>query len=119
MNKGDVVACEFVLPSEAVGENTGDGEIVDIPVRPCTGCGRPISPERLEAIQTRSYVFSASAVRSRFPSDSPVSEVECPQFTSYGFKSRLVWRSARDPAKFSGYFLGCSRFPDCRYIDQS
>jgi len=118
-NEGDVVASEFVLPPEAVGENTGDGEVVDIPIRPCTGCGRPIPPERLEAIPDALLCVQCQHRAESVPSDSHVSEVECPRCASHGFKSRLVWRSARDPAKFSGYFLGCSRFPECRYIDQS
>ena len=38
----------------------------------------------------------------------------CPRCAAKGVRSLLVWRHARDPS-IPGEFLGCSRFPDCRY----
>ena len=52
------------------------------------------------------------------PSDWRVSELVCPRCASQGHQSPMVWRTARDPT-IPGYFLGCSRFPECRYIDRS
>ncbi|MEX0642509.1 MAG: DUF413 domain-containing protein [Pirellulales bacterium] len=117
LNEAVMVASEFVLPWEAVGEDASD--IVDTPVRPCADCGRPIPPERLEAVPDATRCVPCQQRTESAPFDWHVSEVECPQCANRGFKSRMVWRTARDPAKFSGYFLGCSRFPECRYIDRT
>jgi Prokaryotic dksA/traR C4-type zinc finger len=120
VNEAAVVASKFVLPPHIVGEDTDDvGEVTDIPLRPCIGCGRPIPPERLEAIPDATRCVLCQQRTESTASDWHVSEVECPRCASHGVKSRMVWCTARDPAKFSGYFLGCSRFPECRYIDQS
>lgn len=119
INEAIVVASGFVLLAEALAEETGASEAVDIPVRLCVGCGRPIPAERLEAIPEATRCVPCQQRTELASSDWHVSEVECPRCASHGFKSRMVWRTARDPAKFSGYFLGCSRFPECRYIDRS
>lgn len=120
LDEAAVVASEFVLSAEVVSEEPDDaGAVVDIPVRPCVGCGRPIPPERLGAIPDATRCVPCQQRTESATSDWHVSEVECPRCASHGVKSRMVWRTARDPAKFSGYFLGCSRFPECRYIDQS
>jgi len=41
----------------------------------------------------------------------------CPRCAAKGIRSLLVWRHARDPS-IPGEFLGCSRFPDCRYKEE-
>jgi Prokaryotic dksA/traR C4-type zinc finger len=115
-----MVTSGFVLPAEVVGEERDDaGETVAIPVRPCISCGRLIPPERLEAIPDATSCVPCQQRTEAVTVGEHFTEVECPRCASRGMKSRLVWRIARDPAKFSGYFLGCSRFPECRYIDQS
>ncbi len=120
LDEAAVVASGFVLLPEVVGEDTDDtGAVVDIPVRACVGCGRPIPPERLGAIPDAIRCVPCQQRTESTRSDWRVSEVECPRCASRGVKSRMVWRTARDPAKFSGYFLGCSQFPECRYIDLS
>ena len=119
INDAAVVASGFVLRPAALGEGTDASEMVNIPVRSCVGCGPPIPPERLEAIPDATRCVPCQQRTESAPSDWHVSEMECPRCASHGFKSRMVWRTARDPAKFSGYFLGCSRFPECRYIDRS
>lgn len=115
-NEAAVVASGFVLPSEVLDDA---GEAMDIPVRRCVGCGRAISPERLNAIPDVTRCVPCQQRTESDTSNWQVSEVECPRCASHGLRSRMVWRTARDPAKFSGYFLGCSRFPECRYIDRS
>jgi hypothetical protein len=115
-----VVAAGFVLPPEVVGQDTDDAvQMTDLPVRPCVGCGRPIRPERLEVMPDATQCVPCQQRTESASSDWRVSEVECPRCASRGVKARLVWRTARDPAEFSGYFLGCSRFPECRYVDRS
>jgi hypothetical protein len=49
--------------------------------------------------------------------DPGYSGVLCPRCEAQGIRSFLVWRHARDPS-VPGEFLGCSRYPDCRYKEQ-
>jgi hypothetical protein len=120
IDEANVVAAGFVLPSgEIAGDDDAASEVSAIPVRPCVGCGRPIPPERLEALSDAVRCVLCQHRTESGGSNWRVSEVECPRCAKQGFKSPMVWRVARDPAKFSGYFLGCSRFPECRYIDRS
>ena len=111
-----VVASGFVVLPGSLGE---DIDAVDVPIRPCVGCGRPIPPERQEALPDATRCVACERRSEEAPPDWRVSEVECPRCAAHGFNSRMVWRMARDPTMFSGYFLGCSRFPECRYIDRS
>jgi hypothetical protein len=41
----------------------------------------------------------------------------CPRCKAKGIRSPLIWRHARDPS-IPGEFLGCSRFPECRYKEE-
>ena len=41
----------------------------------------------------------------------------CPRCARQGIRALMVWRTARNPSR-SNYFLGCSRFPECRYIER-
>jgi len=116
ISEAAVVASGFVLPPEII---SAVGTAFDIPVRPCPQCGQPIPPERLEAIPDATRCVPCQQRTESAASGPHVSELECPRCAGHGVKSRMVWRTARDPAKFSGYFLGCSRFPECRYIDRS
>jgi hypothetical protein len=114
-----VVASGFVLSPGRIGEDSDDaGAVVDIPVRPCVGCGRPIPPERLEAVPDATRCVPCQQRAESAPTHWRVSEVVCPRCASRGFQSRMVWRTARDPT-ISGYFLGCSQLPECRYVDRS
>lgn len=113
------VAAGFVLlGAYSVGENVDDVRVADVPVRPCAGCGRPISPERLEALPEATRCVPCQQRAESASGDWQVSEVVCPRCAARGFQSRMIWRTARDPT-ISGYFLGCSRFPECRYVDRS
>jgi len=90
----------------------------DTPVRPCVGCGRPISPERLEVIPEATRCVTCQQRTESTTVDWRFSEVVCPRCSDRGIKSPMVWRTARDPT-IQGYFLGCSLFPECQYIDRS
>lgn len=114
LSEATVVASGFVLPP---GQGV-ESDVVDVPVRPCAGCGRPIPPERLEAVPAATRCVPCQQRAESAPADPRVSEVVCPRCATHGFQSRMVWRTARDPT-VPGYFLGCSRFPDCRYVDRS
>jgi ribonuclease HI len=83
----------------------------------CADCGRPIPAERRETVPgaTRCVRCQTTADVPRDPSDS---DEECPRCAARGFRSRLVWRRARDP-QISGEFLGCQRYPHCQYIARS
>jgi hypothetical protein len=119
-DEAGVVAAGFLfLPPPRGGNDTDVEEVLDVPVRPCASCGRPIPPERLEAMPEATRCVPCQQRTESTPSDWRVSDIACPRCAAHGLKSRMVWRIARDPAKFSGYFLGCSRFPECRYIDRS
>jgi hypothetical protein len=120
LDEAVVITSGFVLSPEPVGaERNGLGAVVELAFRPCAVCGRPIPPERLAAVPDATRCVSCQQRMESAVSDWHVSETECPRCASRGIKSRMVWRTARDPAKISGYFLACSRFPECRYIDQS
>jgi hypothetical protein len=45
------------------------------------------------------------------------SDEECPRCAGRGVRSLLVWRHARDP-NVPGEFLGCGRYPHCRYTER-
>ncbi len=119
VDEAAVVVARFVPSSTATGDDDQDfGQVVDVPVRPCAACGRPIPPERLAAIPAATRCVSCQQRTEAAPSDWRVSELVCPRCASHGLQSRMVWRTAYDPA-ISGYFLGCSRFPECRYVDRT
>jgi hypothetical protein len=111
-----LVASGFVLSSAVV---RGAGELAGIPARQCFCCGRLIPPERLEAIPETTRCVTCQGSEEAATADWHRSEIECPRCATRGVNSRLVWRTARDPANFAGYFLGCSLFPECRYVDRS
>lgn len=116
----ELVACGFTVPApiDGAGLKIGFDRTVEIPIRPCAGCGRPIPVERLKVIPDAVYCVCCQENQESDETDSRISEVECPRCAQKGIQSRLVWRTARDP-EISGYFLGCSRFPHCRYVDRS
>lgn len=124
LDESEVVASGFLFPrvppAGSAEEDVGieQGDVVDIPVRPCAGCGRPIAPERLAAIPEATRCVACQRREEAVPTDWRISEVQCPRCARNGFNSRMVWRTARDPT-VPGYFLGCSRFPACRYVDRS
>jgi len=93
-----------------------DFQVSNIAVRLCIGCKRPIPPERLEALPNTEFCTSCQERAEKF--DWHISDVSCPRCAERGFASPLVWRIARDP-NLSGYFLSCSRFPVCRYLENS
>jgi len=74
-----------------------------------------------EAI-ARDFTFPAPppAPSRRAPLAPPSPEYSgefCPRCAAKGVRSPLVWRHARDPS-VPGEFLGCSRFPHCRYKEK-
>ena len=113
-----LAASGFVPPLGQGDEDTAAGEVVDVPVRPCAGCGRPIPPERLEVIPDATQCVPCQQRTESAPTDWRVSELVCPRCAVRGVHSRMVWRTARDPT-IPGYFLGCNRYPECRYVDRS
>ncbi len=117
VDEAEVVAAGFIVPVPSEPAEVDLSEFIDIPVRACAGCGRPIPPERLEALPEATMCVPCQQGAELAPTNWRVSEVECPRCARNGFRSLLVWRTARD-ATISGYFLGCSRFPECRYVDR-
>jgi hypothetical protein len=73
-----------------------------------------------EEAEARDFTFPAPRPAPRPPEEfvtppSPGYSGEfCPRCAAKGLRSPLVWRHARDPS-IPGEFLGCSRFPTCRY----
>jgi hypothetical protein len=71
----------------------------------------------------RDFAFTVPAPRqlaSVHPMEqrsSDYSGAACPRCARKGIRSLLVWRHARDP-NAPGEFLGCSRYPQCRYTEQ-
>jgi predicted nuclease of restriction endonuclease-like RecB superfamily len=82
--------------------------------RTCGVCGRQISAERLESLPAATRCTSCQAA-AEVPDDSSDSGDECPWCAANGISSPLVWKRARDP-NIPGEFLGCDRYPKCRYI---
>lgn len=77
-----------------------------------------------EEAAARDFTFPGpESVASNTPkrpetADSPqYSGVPCPRCARRGIRSLLVWRRHRDP-NVPGEFLGCSRFPHCRYTER-
>lgn len=101
----------FIPPPNTNDEDTGASEPTNVPVRACVGCGQPIAPERLEMIPDATRCVSCQQRSETTQTEPHVSEVECPRCAAQGVRSRMVWRTARDPTQFAGYFLGCSRIP--------
>jgi ribonuclease HI len=84
----------------------------------CSNCRAPIPRERLEAIPDATLCVACQRETEAKPVGFRLSDVTCPRCAGKGIRSRLVWRTPRDPT-LPPYFLGCTRFPECRYIDQS
>jgi uncharacterized protein YifE (UPF0438 family) len=77
-----------------------------------------------EAAVGRDFTFPApepAQSRTQKRREPPVgpqySSVPCPRCARRGIRSLLVWRRARNP-NVPGEFLGCSRFPHCRYTER-
>jgi hypothetical protein len=120
VDESTAVAAGFALALPAhPTEELDPSEVVNIPVVRCAACGRPIPPERLQAVLDAIRCVACQRKSEADSRDWQLSELDCPRCASQRIKSRMIWRTARDPAQFSGYFLGCSRFPECRYIDRS
>lgn len=51
------------------------------------------------------------------PPSPEYSGEHCPRCAAKGIRSPLIWRRARDPS-VPGEFLGCNRYPDCRYKEK-
>jgi hypothetical protein len=87
--------------------------------RNCTECGGIIRPERLEILPDTQLCVSCQRMAETKPSPSPGYSGEfCPKCAAKGLKAELVWRRARD-REIRGEFLGCSRYPECQYIDKA
>jgi ribonuclease HI len=81
----------------------------------CPDCGQTIPAERLEAVPGATLCVACQRDKEIEPAVERTPE--CPRCAQKGIKAPLVWRTARAPAR-SGYFLGCSRYPACQYIDR-
>ncbi len=118
VEESEIILAGFVLPLDLQSIHHLDGSVqVDIPVRLCLICRRPINPERLEAMPATTRCVACQQKAEASSINSKQSGIECPRCAERGLKSPMVWRIARDPS-ITGYFLGCSRFPECRFIDQ-
>lgn len=115
LNEADVVAANFVLPCEDADAG------VDIPVRLCVDCDHPIDPERLVAIPDATQCMPCKRQKESapLPAHFSITDMECPRCAKHRVKSLLVWRKSKDPDKKQDYFLGCSRFPECRHSEWS
>jgi Prokaryotic dksA/traR C4-type zinc finger len=114
-----VAASGFIVPASITGSARVDVvNEADIAVRACAGCGRVIPAERLKAVPEATQCVPCQKTLESFRATSGLSNVVCPRCADRGLQSQLVWRTARDPS-VPGYFLACSRFPQCRYIDRS
>jgi hypothetical protein len=125
VTEDELAAAGFVAPSP--GAATGE-ELDSPPAAPkasshkklsgrrCRRCLKQIPVERVRAIPGVELCVPCQGVQD-VSVPSLDSGVDCPRCACNGIKAKLVWRVARDPER-SGYFLGCSRFPECRYIDR-
>ncbi len=90
--------------------------VVDVPVRPCASCNTPISPSRLIAKPEAQLCIECKGRQEKNKVNPEVSEKLCPRCKTRGIESHMVWRTPNDPNKYKiSYFLGCSRFPECKY----
>ena len=110
----EIANANFELP--IVPEDGFEIEMRTIEVRLCSRCKKPIHPERMEAIPNATRCVKCQGVAESLTSNSPVTTFDCPRCLQNGFHSRLVWRIAHRPNN-TDFFLGCSRFPDCRYTE--
>jgi len=118
VDEAQIVSAGFQFPpSHEPMQHEYDSDVVEIPVRLCLICSRPIHPERIEAVPNTTRCVSCQASAESVSSNPKSSGIECPRCAERGLRSQMVWRVARDP-NIPGYFLGCSRFPDCRYVDR-
>jgi ssDNA-binding Zn-finger/Zn-ribbon topoisomerase 1 len=114
----EIVTAGFLFPSAHESDQQQyDSDALDIPVRLCLICRRPIHPERLEAVPSTTRCVACQHSSETSSINPKSSGIECLRCAERGQKSEMVWRIARDP-NITGYFLGCSRFPDCRYVDR-
>jgi len=85
----------------------------------CISCGLPIPSERLQAVPGTKHCVDCQKEKELNKGHQVQSKkMFCPRCKRKGIKSLLVWRTARDPSVRSSYFLGCSRYPKCRYVDK-
>lgn len=84
----------------------------------CISCGQPIDSKRLSRIPNALWCTQCSQIKASPATSGRASDLKCPRCAKQGIMSYLVYRTNRDPSKHSEYFLGCSRFPKCRYVDR-
>jgi hypothetical protein len=75
-----------------------------------------IRMERMEMIPGATLCVACQSAKELEPARVHLGDTECPRCAQKGIKSRLVWRTRRDQSTAAG-FLGCSRFPACRYTE--
>jgi RNA polymerase-binding transcription factor DksA len=82
----------------------------------CQHCSRLIPPERIEVFPDAKYCVKCQELADEHSGSIPMAPPTCPRCERKGIHSKLVYRRARDPA-IKGYFLGCSRYPHCQYLE--
>ncbi len=82
----------------------------------CQHCSRLIPAERIEVFPDAKYCVKCQELADEHSGSIPMAPPTCPRCERKGIHSELVYRRARDPA-VKGYFLGCSRYPYCQYLE--
>lgn len=110
----DGIECDY---SVSKSQNKREAEVVGNQYggRPCTYCNAVIPPERLNAVPGSTLCVRCQEKAENVKTDTSHSGEICPRCRSKGIQSQLIWKRAHDPER-SGEFLGCARFPECRYI---
>jgi RNA polymerase-binding transcription factor DksA len=83
----------------------------------CQHCGIRIPPERIEVFPDAKYCVKCQEGFEQNGDFVNVASPICPRCERKGIHSELVYRRARDP-EIKGYFLGCSRYPHCQYVER-
>ena len=93
-------------PAAALAQEEAEwGEVA----RTCSTCGRPIPLERLYALPDADRCVPCQEAHER-------AGVAPEVVTCRRCGAPMVWRVTRSPDD-TRYFLGCSRFPECRYLE--
>jgi hypothetical protein len=107
-------ACEWVRSGFPDVEKFCSTADATIPLRLCAKCNSPIPPQRIEIVPDAEMCVPCQSGDETVRQTS-MTEMDCPRCADKGVKSVMIWRTAREHSR-SGYFLGCSSFPNCRYI---
>jgi phage/conjugal plasmid C-4 type zinc finger TraR family protein len=118
IDEATAVVAGFEVPAPSLAQRGAPSRADVAKARLCAECGQPIPRNRLAVFPNATRCVHCQEGTDLDSQNLHVSEVKCPRCAARGIQSQLVWRTASDP-NIPGYFLGCSRFPDCRYVDRS